>query len=151
MAKGAVVFGLFDAFAALVLGDFSFLRMFGIALIGSTVYAIEIPSYFAWIEQLSLSMDKWQSKVFKTLMTVVYFNPIWIARHIFFIYVFTQQTISWTILDTAWKSFLYGAPISLFFNYIIQNHITVKHRFMASSMFSGCMAIFYAVFAHLFK
>ncbi|MFC3193034.1 hypothetical protein ACFODZ_02155 [Marinicella sediminis] len=151
LIKGALLFGLFDTAAALMLGEFSWLRTFGMAAVGGTFYAIEIPSYFAWLEQRSQHMSQRQKALFKTGMAVVYFNPLWIARHMCFIYWLNGQTIDLGVLHSAWQSFLYGMPVSAVFNYLIQNHIAIKHRFLASSLFSGCMAIFYAVSAVYFK
>ncbi len=149
--KGAITFGVFDTIAAIILGEFSWLRLFGMTLIGGSIYAIEIPSFFAWIENKSKSMSQSGGKWFKTLMTVAYFNPLWIARHMCFIYLLNQQSISWDVLGAAWQSFVYGMPVSVVINYLIQNQVPIKHRFLVSSLFSGCMAIFYAVSAVIFK
>jgi hypothetical protein len=149
--KGAIVFGVFDSLAALILGESSWLRMIGMILIGGSIYAIEIPSYFAWIEHKSKTMSVASGKWFKTLMAVAYFNPLWIARHMCFIYLLNQQALSWGVLDAACLSFFYGMPVSAAANYVIQNKISNNHRFLASSLFSGCMAIFYAVSAVIFK
>lgn len=151
MIKGAVLFGLFDTIAALILGEFSVLRTAGMAAVGGTFYAIEIPSYFAWLEQRSQHMSPQRRAWFKSLMAVVYFNPLWIARHMCFIYLLNGQTIEFSVLTTAWQSFVYGMPVSAAVNYLIQNHTPITHRFLASSLFSGCMAIFYAVSAVYFK
>lgn len=145
------MFGVFDTVAALFLGDFSWLRLVGISLIGGSIYAIEIPSYFAWIQSKSQSMSITRGKWFKTCMAVVYFNPLWIARHMCFIYLLNQQAINWNVMTTALQSFAFGMPVSLLVNYMIQNHVFMYNRFLASSLFSGCMAIYYAVSAVIFK
>ncbi len=149
--KGAIIYGVFDTIAAWVLGEFSWLRFLGMTLIGGSIYAIEIPSYFAWLESKSQTMSKTKGQWFKTLMTVAYFNPLWIARHMCFIYLFNQQILNWDIWGAAWQSFIYGMPISAAANFLIQNKVPINHRFLASSLFSGCMAIFYAVSAVVFK
>ena len=149
--KGALTFGVFDTIAALILGEFSWLRMVGMSLIGASIYAIEIPSFFAWIQGKSQSMSAVKGNWYKTFMTVAYFNPLWIARHMCFIYLLNQQTITWGVMGAAWQSFLYGMPVSIVANYLIQNHTPMQHRFLVSSLFSGCMAIFYAVSAVIFK
>lgn len=149
--KGALIFGIFDTIAAIILGEFSWLRVVGMTIIGATVYAIETPSYFAWIQGNSERMSPAKGNWYKTLMTVAYFNPLWIARHMCFIYLLNQQAITWGVLGAAWQSFLYGMPASVIVNYFIQNHTPMKHRFLISSLFSGCMAIFYAVSAVIFK
>lgn len=149
--KGAITFGVFDTIAALILGEFSWLRLVGMSLIGASVYAVEIPSYFAWIQAKSQKMSHTKGNWYKTLMTVAYFNPLWIARHMCFIYLLNQQAITWGVLGTAWQSFVYGMPVSVVVNYLIQNKVPMKQRFLISSLFSGCMAIFYAVSAVIFK
>jgi hypothetical protein len=149
--KGALVFGMFDAIAAIILGEFSWLRLVGMSLMGATFYAIEIPSFFAWIEEKSHTMKSWQGKLYKTLMTAVYFNPLWVARHMCLIYLLNQQKFGWEVMSTAWLSFWYGLPVSLAANYVIQNHITMQYRFLASAIFSGGMVVFYAVSAVYFK
>ncbi len=149
--KGALTFGVFDTIAAIILGEFSWLRLVGMSLIGATVYAIEIPSFFAWIQDKSGAMSPIKGNWYKTLMTVIYFNPLWIARHMCFIYLLNQQAITWGVLGAAWQSFIYGMPVSVVVNYLIQNKVPMNHRFLVSSLFSGCMAIFYAVSAVIFK
>ncbi|MCB1583866.1 MAG: hypothetical protein R3E90_00735 [Marinicella sp.] len=149
--KGALVFGLFDAIAAYILGEFSIIRLLGMSLMGATFYATEIPSFFAWIEHKSQSMKAWHGKLYKTLMTAVYFNPLWVARHMCLIYLLNRQSFGWEVMNTAWLSFWYGLPVSLLANYVIQNHIVMKYRFLASAIFSGCMVVFYAVSAVYFK
>lgn len=149
--KGAAVFGLFDAIAAYILGEFSLIRLVGMSLMGATFYAIEIPSFFAWIEAHSQRMKSWHGKLYKTLMTAVYFNPLWIVRHMCLIYLLNQQSFGMEVFNTAWLSFWYGLPVSLAANYIIQNHIVMQYRFLASAIFSGCMVVFYAVSAVYFK
>ena len=84
-------------------------------------------------------------------MTATYFNPLWIARHMCFIYLLNQQALNGAILGAAWLSFLYGMPVSAAVNFLIQNKINITYRFIASSLFSGCMAIFYAVSTMIFK
>lgn len=49
--KGVVLYSVFDAIAVIILGEFSFQRLFGMMVLGGTFYAFEIPSYFAWIEK----------------------------------------------------------------------------------------------------
>ena len=89
----------------------------------------------------------------RTALALLYFNPIWIARHLFFIYLFSgrYQAISWSIFGIALKSFLVNIPISLAGNYIIQNKIALKHRFWASATFSALMAVYYALSEVIFS
>ena len=91
-------------------------------------------------------------KLIKTGLAILYFNPLWIARHLLFIQLFSGQwhAISWDILRIASWSFLVNIPLSLIANYLIQNMINLKYRFMASALFSAFMAVWYAVSKTLF-
>ncbi len=51
------------------------------------------------------------------------------------------------MLPLATKSFLINAPASLLVNYYIQNKVSAEWRFVASAIFSGVMAVYYAVSA----
>mgnify|MGYP007068286595 FL=1 len=127
-------------------------RFFGIMLIGATVYAFEIPNYFRWIDSKVKSMEGFRQSLVKTGLAILYFNPLWIARHLFFILLFSGQfhTVTWDILRIASWSFLVNIPLSIIANYLIQNKINLRFRFMASAVFSALMAIWYALSKALF-
>lgn len=148
--RGAIVYSVFDAVAALMLGQFSWVRFFGIMLIGATIYTFEIPNYFAWIEQKCNKYSGHKKKLIKTLYALLYFNPLWIARHLLFIDVLTFGHSSFAILNIAVKSFVVNIPISLFANYFIQNKLNLSYRYFASAIFSGLMAVYYAYSKTLF-
>lgn len=145
--KGAVIYTIGDTIAALLLNEFLVTRLLGMLLIGATIYAFEIPNYFAWIEKKTVDKKGVKKTFLKTILAIMYFNPLWIARHLFFIGLFSLkfENLNWTLLTIAFWSFLFNIPISFIANYIIQNKIKLNWRFMASAIFSGLMAIYYAL------
>ena len=77
-------------------------------IIGATVYAFEIPNYFDWIVKKTKHLIGLKASLFKTGLAILYFNPIWIARHLLFIKLFSGQldAIGWHIFEIALWSFL---------------------------------------------
>ncbi|MCU0425980.1 MAG: hypothetical protein MUF71_10185 [Candidatus Kapabacteria bacterium] len=145
--RGASVYAVGDSIAMLILGEFLLVRMFGMMTIGAGVYALEIPAYFAWIARKTAHIQGWRGALARTALAWVYFNPLWIARHLAFgkILSGTGSEISSALLVTAWYSFLGSIPISLLGNFFIQNVLPEKHRFLGSAIFSGLTAIYYAL------
>ncbi len=128
-------------------------RLFGMLFIGATVYAFEIPNYFYWIEKKTINLSGISKTLAKTALAILYFNPLWIARHLFFIKLFSGnlQEVSSNLLIISLWSFLVNIPISFIANYIIQNKFHFKWRFIASAIFSGLMAIYYAFSENIFN
>jgi hypothetical protein len=122
-------------------------------VIGATVYAFEIPNYFKWIDQKTKSLSGVKLTLTKTVLAIVYFNPLWIWRHLVFIKLFSGNTdeINSNLLWIACLSFLVNIPISFIANYVIQNKIKLDWRFLASAIFSALMAIYYALSETIFK
>ena len=145
--KGALIYSLGDTIASVMLDQFSLIRLLGMAFIGATVYAFEIPNYFIWIDKKTKQLTGLKKNLNKTLLAIAYFNPLWIARHLLFIKLFSQnyQAININLINIAFWSFLVNIPISAIANYIIQNKIKLDWRFMSSAIFSGLMAIYYAM------
>lgn len=145
--KGAIIYSVGDTIASLMLHEFSWVRVLGMVFIGATVYAFEIPNYFIWIDKKTAHLSGIKKTINKTLLAIVYFNPLWIARHLFFIKLFSQnyEAINRNLLYIAFLSFLINIPISAIANYIIQNKIKLNLRFVTSAIFSGIMAIYYAM------
>ena len=85
----------------------------------------------------------------RTALAWAYFNPLWIARHLVFVKIFSGawSDVSWALLTTASYSFLGSIPISLVGNFIIQNRLPERHRFLGSAIFSGLTAVYYALSA----
>jgi len=145
--RGAIIYPAGDTIAALLLGEFSWLRLLGIMFVGATFYAFEIPNYFVFIEKVTKKYHGVKQTVYKTLLAIAYFNPLWIARHLIFIKIFSLQfsQIGWDVFDVSTKSFLVNIPISFVANYLIQNVVKLEWRFFASAVFSALMAIYYAM------
>ena len=136
-----------------MLDEFSLTRLLGMMLVGATVYAIEIPNYFDWIVKKTQFLNGFKATLAKTRLAIAYFNPLWIARHLLFIKVFSVQfeAIGWNLLEIAFWSFLANILISFIANYIIQNRFKLKWRFLGSAIFSAIMAIYYALSETLFS
>lgn len=147
IVKGALIYTIGDTIAALLLGQFNVYRLLGMMLIGSTVYAFEIPNYFNWISKITKQYTGLKLSLYKTGLAILYFNPLWIARHLLFIKLisFKTEEINWSLFHIALLSFLVNIPISFLANYIIQNKMPLNLRFIASATFSGLMAIYYAL------
>lgn len=150
--KGAIIYSSGDTIAALILGEFMWTRLLGIILVGATVYAFEIPNYFQWIDKKTRDYLGIKQSLYRTTLAIAYFNPLWIARHLLFILIFSGKfsEISWDLLRISSLSFLVNIPISFIANYLIQNTMPYKWRFFASAVFSALMAIYYALSIVLF-
>lgn len=151
--RGALIYSCGDLIAAILLGEFSMYRILGMMLIGATIYAFEIPNYFAWIERKTRDAIGIKKTLAKTSLAILYFNPLWIARHLLFIKLFSGNfdQINFSLLTIAGLSFLVNIPISFIANFVIQNKISLDWRFMASAIFSALMAIYYASSEMLFN
>ncbi|TVR80962.1 MAG: hypothetical protein EA409_07285 [Saprospirales bacterium] len=144
---GGIIYLSGDTIAALIAGDFSLIRALGILFTGSTLYAWEIQTYFKWIDRKISKMGVKKRMLANTTLALIYFNPLWIARHLVIIYLFSGKAgdISSGLLYSALIAFLVNIPLSIFANFIIQNKISLKFRFWASATFSGLMAIYYSM------
>lgn len=147
IVKGALIYAIGDTIAAILLGQFDVYRLVGMMLIGSTVYAFEIPNYFNWIAKITKQYKGLKLSFYKTSLAILYFNPLWIARHLLFIKLISCKfnEINMGLLHIAFMSFLVNIPISILANFIIQNKMPLHLRFIASAIFSGLMAIYYAL------
>ena len=135
-----------------MLDEFSWYRVLGMMCIGATFYAFEIPNYFDWIVQKTHHLKGLKATLSKTGLAILYFNPLWIARHLLFIKLFSGEfrAIGWNLLNIAFWSFLANILISFVANYIIQNRFKLKWRFLGSAIFSAVMAIYYALSESIF-
>lgn len=151
--KGALIYSAGDTIAALLLNEFSWYRLLGMMLIGATFYAFEIPNYFDWIVKRTQHLKGLKATLTKTGLAMLYFNPLWIARHLLFIKLFSGEldAIGWHLLVVAFWSFVANILISFVANYAIQNRFKLKWRFFASAMFSALMAIYYALSETIFS
>ncbi|MBA4250428.1 MAG: hypothetical protein C0425_02660 [Chlorobiaceae bacterium] len=149
--KGGLIYCIGDTIAALITNDFSISRMIGILLMGATIYAFEIPNYLAWLNNRNFGSSA-KANIIRMVLFSLYFNPLWIARHLLLLNIFSGdfQKINWSLMSISLDSFIYSIPISLAGNYVIQNVIPFQHRFPSTAIFSGFMAIYYALSETLF-
>lgn len=121
--------------------------------VGATFYAFEIPNYFDWIVKKTEHLKGLKATLTKTGLAIMYFNPLWIARHLLFIKLFSgeMEAIGWNLMQIALWSFVVNIPISFIANYIIQNRFKLKWRFLGSAIFSAIMAIYYALSETIFS
>lgn len=147
--RGMTVYAVGDTVAMMILGKFVVWRVLGMIVVGGVLYALEIPAYFAWIARTTAELTRWRGALARTALAWAYFNPLWIARHLVFVKIFSgaSSDVSWALLATASYSFLGSIPISLAGNFIIQNRLPERHRFLGSAIFSGLTAVYYALSA----
>lgn len=151
--KGAIIYSVGDTIAALIIDEFSIYRLLGMILVGAIIYSFEIPNYFQWIDKKTAAFTGMKKTLAKTGLAILYFNPLWIFRHLVFIKLFSGHytQIDGNLLVIACWSFLVNIPISIVANYIIQNKMHLNWRFLASALFSGLMAIYYALSESFFQ
>ncbi|WP_205961018.1 hypothetical protein [Psychroserpens sp. NJDZ02] len=127
--------------------------MLGIAFIGATFYAFEIPNYFDWIVKKTKDLKGARAVISKTGLAIAYFNPLWVVRHLLFIKLVSWQfnSIGFNLIEIAFWSFLVNIPVSFLANYLIQNRFKLKWRFLASAIYSAIMAIYYALGETIFS
>lgn len=159
-----------DLIAQLILGEFNFMRLIALSLVGGIVYQAEVPRWFQWLDQRSFTVEQVRSFPLmrfltrpeegvyrlgwfgRTLGAMTYFSPLWITRHML---VLKLATTPWhdiaitATLQALWlascKSFLVNLPFSLLGNYIIQARLPLKYRFLGSIIMTGLMSIAFAL------
>ena len=146
---GFFIYGTGDVIAALLAGDASLGRAFGMAICGAFIYAAEIPTYFAWIAKKTANTNQARAILLRPLLALLYFNPLWIARHLAIISLVsgTIEALSVAIFYQAAKSFIIAIPVTFVANLFIQSAIPLRYRFIASALFSCAMAIYYPLTA----
>ena len=151
--RGALIYSAGDTIASLLLDEFTIYRLIGMMFLGATLYAFEIPNYFQWIVKKTQHLTGNKLTFTKTGLAIAYFNPLWIWRHLLFIKIFSGNfdQIDLNLLVIASLSFLVNIPISFIANYIIQNKVHLRWRFLSSAIFSAFMAIYYALSETLFN
>ena len=148
---GGVVYAAGDTFATFLTDEFLYQRLVGMLLLGGTLYAWEIPTYFHYLDR-RIQGKSLLSSLKRMLFSSLFFNPLWIARHLIFIECFAGkwQSIDLDILLIATHSFVYALPVALLVNYMIQNKTPLDWRYVASSTFSAFMAVYFALSEVLF-
>ncbi|NOQ77224.1 MAG: hypothetical protein GQ475_05460 [Methylococcaceae bacterium] len=148
---GGLIYSTGDTVATIISGSVYYPRMLGVLLLGASLYAIEIPAYFRWLNR-RFNRRGLSNSLKRMIMVIAFFNPLWIARHLVFLKLFSGQwdSISLSILSIASLSFIYCLPVSLLVNFLIQNTIPLSWRFIASSIFSAFLAIYFSMSELLF-
>lgn len=174
---GFLIYAVGDLIGQVILRQVSLVRTLGFGFIGGTVYALEIPIWFRLIEGTTCRPDeqsrlRWLfrrpaedgvcrfNSLGRTIAALVYFNPVWLARHMFFISCLTSLaagtalgspgTVFVRLIPVACKSFLVKIPLAFIGNYAVQNWIPLRGRFAGSAAFSAVNAVWYAVSKVLF-
>lgn len=143
---GAVLFAAGDSIACLLTGDFLYPRMLGMLVLGGSLYAWEIPAYFQHLQH-RFNKQGYASAFKRTIAAALFFNPLWIARHLVFIKIFAGEwrMVSVDVIGLATQSFIYCFPVSLLANYMILNVVASRWRFLYSSIYSALTVIYYAL------
>lgn len=144
--RGLLIYGAGDGLAAWIRGEFSWLRLFGMAVVGGGIYGVEVPLYFRWIDRI-VPISGLKADLRRTVLALLYFNPLWIARHLLFVECLSGrwQGLDGRLLWIGALSFAANVPVSLIANYLIQNRVPAAWRFVASAVFSATMAVYYAL------
>jgi hypothetical protein len=147
VSVAVLVYVIGDTIASVLLDMFSISRFLGIMFVGMTFYALEIPNYFNWIDRKVNPVSPFRKAILRTGLSLLYFNPLWISRHILFILLASGRfnEISLDLLRLGAVSWFVSIPLSIIANYIIQVRISLRRRFVASALFSSAMAIYYAL------
>lgn len=150
--RGALIYSAGDTIASLIQSCFSPWRLLGMMIIGGTVYALEIPNWFRWIDLRTSHLAGRKASLARTGLAILYFNPFWIARHLLFIGLISGDLsdVGWGLLRLGAVSFAVNAPFAFAANYLIQNRVPLRFRFAASATYSSLMAVYYALSARLF-
>ena len=144
---GGMIYMTGDTIAAFFNHEAEIWRSLGIFVIGSTLYAFEIKTYLRWIDKKVNVFAGLKRVWLKTCLALIYFNPLWIARHLCIVFLLSgkEDQITLSLLQTALSAFMINIPVSLLANFIIQNKTPLKYRFWASALFSCVMAIYYSM------
>mgnify|MGYP000388440637 CR=1 FL=1 len=151
VVTGAILFAAGDSIGTFITGEFLYQRMLGMMILGGSLYAWEIPNYFQHLHR-RFHKPGYLNAFQRALAAGLFFNPLWIARHMLFIILFTGQwqTLSFDILVIASWAFIYGFPFSFLVNYLIQNVISMRWRFLVSSLYSAIIVVYYALLEYIF-
>lgn len=146
---GVLIYGLGDLVASSLAQEASLARALGMALVGGLVYGTEVPAWFRWAAARTAHQARWRAALVRAGLAMLYFNPLWVARHLFFIHLFSGHfdALDWALLAVATQSFLAAIPLTVTANLIIQGALPLRWRFVASASFSCAMAIYYPLMA----
>ena len=91
--QGLTIYTLGDVTAQLLLHQLNGGRVLGVMALGATLYAIEIPNWFAFIDKRVTEQRPVPRALQRTALALAYFNPLWIARHLLFLRLFSGATV----------------------------------------------------------
>ncbi|MBI2416511.1 MAG: hypothetical protein HYV28_01135 [Ignavibacteriales bacterium] len=150
---GLLITGAGDTIASLILGMYSVPRMLGMMAVAAFLYSIEIQYFFNLIDKYFSDIKSLQIRIARMLLALSFFNPFWIARHLFFINLFQGHFyhLNMNLFKIGAFSYVSNIPVSLTVNYLIQNKVPLKFRFIMSTLFSALMAIYYALSEEFFR
>ncbi len=158
-----------DLIGQLIANQFNFSRVLVLALVGGLVYQREIPSWFRQLSDLQINpnllgfrflhhfieKDKFLARLNglgRTVGSICYFNPLWIARHMVFISLATTSwkelvpgAVLFSAIGAGTATFLVNLPLALFGNYLIQDKLPLRLRYFGSIILSATMSIIYAI------
>jgi hypothetical protein len=145
--QGMAIYAIGDLVAQIILQEVQASRILGVMLLGGTLYALEIPNWFAFIDRRVTTQVPTRRALQRTALALLYFNPLWIARHLLFLRVFSGnwQQVNGDLLRLGLLSWLANLPLAMCANWLIQVRVSLRWRFLASAIFSGLMAVYYAV------
>ncbi len=160
------VYPLGDLVAQLISGHVQWQRLVVMAIAGGLVYRYEVPAWFRNLDRFEfspLTLDRSRlarataspdghlNWLGRTLGAILYFNPLWVARHLIFIRLgsdpasLLHASSYLAAVTIGIKSFLVNLPISFAGNYVIQMCLPLRWRFLGSSIFSAILATAYAL------
>ncbi|MBI1270751.1 hypothetical protein GC174_09990 [bacterium] len=173
---GWVLYPLGDLFGQIIMDDVNPVRYIAVMIAGGIIYRFEIPRWFHLLDSFRLSSDTENRYPFfkklvheddtglrfnwlgKTLGAALYFNPLWIARHLFLIKVATLvgPDMHWyagvdfvaiiiASLKSGTVSFFTNLPIALTGNYLIQERMNLRYRFVGSAALTTVLNAKYAI------
>lgn len=160
-----LIYPVGDFTAQLITGEISGRRLFVIFLAGALVYLYEVPNWFDKIDGFEFdrytrvtrffarsSEDRHLNWLGRTFGAILYFNPLWVGRHMLFIRIGADAQVFSHFGTAVRESLLLGAksfalnlPVSLIGNYLIQMRLPAHWRVRASSIFSALLATAYAL------
>ena len=158
-----------DLVGQLIMGDdLNISRLIGVMIAGLIFYQFEVPYWFRFLDRLSFNdRDRWIFTIVtrpdasgrrklnwigKTIGAMLYFNPLWIARHVLIISFATTPWIEFDFtavlfqsLELGLRSFVTNLPISIVGNFVVQQCLPLHLRFFGSSVLTMVFNIKYAV------
>jgi hypothetical protein len=163
---GWTIYPAGDLLAQLITGHVQWSRVLVMAVVGGIVYRFEVPRWFRMLDRYEFASadtpfkralvrdperDRHLNWLGRTLGAILYFNPLWIIRHMLFIRLGSDPASLLTL--HGWsesaivgaKSFLLNLPLSFGGNYVIQMKMPLRWRFLASSIMSAILACGYAL------